>query len=293
MWRQITFSVDESCADALSDDLTELGALSVSFDDDGDQPLFEPGPGETPLWHRTRVTGLFEPDVNPETVFLALAARYPGDVLNARTVTELEDQIWERAWLEHFKPMRFGSRLWVCPGGFEPPEPDAVNILLDPGLAFGTGTHPTTALCLEWLEGQNLVDKTVMDYGCGSGILAVAALKLGAAQAYAVDIDPQALTATTDNALKNCVEDRLTCALPRTLSLSEADIVVANILAGPLAALADDLIKCLPMGGLLALSGILATQAETVISAYQPRIHFEPPVQREDWVLLAGVRVAD
>lgn len=292
MWRQITLSVDESQADTLSDHLMELGALSVSFEDDGDQPLFEPEPGETPLWRKTRVTGLFELEADIDAVRSALSLHYP-DATDAGCVTELEEQVWERAWLEHFKPLRFGQRLWVCPTGFDPPEPEAVNILLDPGLAFGTGTHPTTALCLEWLDGLPLHDKTVIDYGCGSGILAVAALKLGAKTAVGVDIDPQALTASAENARKNAVEDRLSLSLPRHFDTPTADVLVANILATPLINLADDLIRRVSMGGAIALSGILAEQADAVRLAYQSRIAFEPIVQREDWVLLSGIKVAD
>jgi ribosomal protein L11 methyltransferase len=292
MWRQITLGVDESAADALSDRLSGLGALSVSFEDDGDQPLFEPAPGEIPLWHKTRVTGLFEPDVNTEVIRQVLLAQYP-DSADSFTVTELEDQVWERAWLDHFRPMRFGNRLWVCPTGFEPPEPEAVNVLLDPGLAFGTGTHPTTALCLEWLDGQVLSGKTLIDYGCGSGILAIAALRLGAARACGIDLDPQALTASADNARKNAVENGLTLFLPHQSSGLSADMLVANILAVPLITLARELINRIPPGGSLALSGILADQAQAVIEAYQPRIRFEPVLQREDWVLLTGIKVAD
>lgn len=292
MWRQITISVAEARADSLSDALSELGALSVSLEDDGDQPLFEPAPGETPLWRKTRVTGLFEAEVDPECLRPLLAADYP-EVLVDWTVADLEDQVWERAWLEHFKPLCFGQRLWVCPTGFEPPEPEAVNILLDPGLAFGTGTHPTTALCLEWLDGHPLTGQTVIDYGCGSGILAVAALKLGAAQAYGVDIDPQALTATAENARKNAVEEQLILSLPKHLGTPIADVLVANILATPLIQLAEDLLALVKVGGAIALSGILAEQAEAVQQAYQSRIAFQPVVQREDWVLLTGSKVAD
>lgn len=291
MWRQITFSVDEAGADALSDLLAELGALSVSFEDDGDQPLFEPGPGETPLWQQTRVTGLFEPEIDPEAVRAAVIKRYPRGI-QACTTTELADQVWERAWLEHFRPIRFGQRLWVCPTGFEPPAADAVHIVLDPGLAFGTGTHPTTALCLDWLEGQTLTGRTVVDYGCGSGILAVAALKLGAVQVQAVDIDPQALTASADNARKNGVGDRLRLFLPHQIPFAPVDVLVANILAGPLTDLASALAGRLIPGGSLALSGILASQADAVRAAYRPWIRFEPMLQREDWVLLSGIRVA-
>ena len=293
MWRQFTFSVVDNLADPLSDALSELGALSVSLEDGGDQPLFEPKPGETPLWRTTRVTGLFEAGVDASAVRAALASQFSAEVLASLVVSELADQVWERVWLEHFKPMRFGERLWVCPSDFELPDPDAVNIILDPGLAFGTGTHPTTALCLEWLATQSLEGKTVIDYGCGSGILAVAALKLGAARALGVDLDPQALTASAENARKNGVDDRLTLFLPGQLGQVMADVLVANILAGPLIGLADILSMRLTMGGTIVLSGILAGQAPEVARAYQACMALLPPVQREDWVLLSGRKVAD
>jgi ribosomal protein L11 methyltransferase len=292
MWRQLTVTVDEALADPLSDALAAAGALSVSFEDAGDQPLFEPKPGETPVWQRTRVTALFDRDIDTDPVRDAIEARFPGKLAGWES-TELEDRAWERAWLDHFKPMRFGRRLWICPSGFEPPEPEAVNVLLDPGLAFGTGTHPTTALCLEWLEGLSLAGKTVLDYGCGSGILAVAALKLGAERAVGVDIDPQALTASAENARRNSVEERLGLFVPRTLPPGfRADILVANILATPLIELAADIAGSVLPGGHLALSGILAEQAEAVRRAYQPWIGFAPPVQREDWILLSGLKAA-
>ena len=192
--------------------------------------------------------------------------------------------------MEHFQPMQFGKRLWICPSGFEPPEPDAVNILLDPGLAFGTGTHPTTALCLRWLDSLAWRGDTVLDFGCGSGILAVAALRLGASKAIGIDIDPQALTATRDNALKNGVEARLAC-LEASQSASEVcDVVVANILAGPLVELLPRILNHLKPGGRLALSGILEDQAATVRSAYESTVTFEPDEVLDGWVILKGTR---
>lgn len=287
MWRQIAVTVDESWAEPLSDFFSELGAVSVGFEDAGDQPLFEPKPGETPLWRRTRVAALFGEEADTEAVRSALIAAFGGRFSDWES-TEVADQVWERAWLAHFRPMAFGRRLWICPSGFEPPAPAAVNVWLDPGLAFGTGTHPTTALCLEWLDGQDLNGRTVIDYGCGSGILAVAALKLGAAIGYGIDIDPQALTASADNARKNGVDARLKLGYPRDFPEVRADVVVANILAGPLAELAADLTRHLLPGGRLALSGILAGQADAVRGAYQSWIEFEPARVKEDWVLLTG-----
>lgn len=289
MWHQLAVTVEENRADSLAEEFERLGAVSVSFEDAGDQPLFEPKPGETPLWRQTRVIALFEADADADTdrVRQTLASGFPHPLADWTSET-LEDRVWERAWLEHFRPMRFGQRLWVCPTGFEPPDPAGVNLWLDPGLAFGTGTHPTTALCLEWLDGQDLDGKTVLDYGCGSGILAIAALRLGALEAYGVDIDPQALTASRDNAAKNAVEDRLHLYLPQEFPAMQTDILLANILAGPLIELAGELLKRLRPGGLLALSGILAQQADAVRAAYQDHIDFAPPVLREDWALLMG-----
>jgi len=184
--------------------------------------------------------------------------------------------------MEFYKPMKFADKLWVCPTGQERLEPHTVCLTLDPGLAFGTGTHPTTALCLEWLASHDLKDKTVIDYGCGSGILAVAALLLEAKQAHAVDIDPQALTATQDNAQKNRVQTRVLCYLPEQFEPVQCDVVLANILAKPLIELAEAISQLVLSGGRLILSGILAEQTESVLEAYRPYIDFEPAVQQED-----------
>lgn len=288
-WRQLAATVEETLAEPLSDWFMDAGALSVSLDDAGDQPLFEPPPGTTPLWRLTRVTALFAGDIDPAPIAAAARARFGGQIL-AWDSTVLEDQPWERAWMEHFQPMRFGRRLWICPTGFEPPEPEAVNVILDPGLAFGTGTHPTTALCLDWLESLDLAGRTVLDYGCGSGILAVAALKLGAAAAHGIDIDPQALTASAENARKNGVEPGLTLSYPSDPSPPPADVVVANILSGPLVALATDILARLKPGGRLALSGLLTEQADTVRAAYADAVAFDPVGRREDWAILTGVK---
>lgn len=290
MWRQLAITVDESLAEPVSDLLSNLGAVSVSFEDAGDQPLFEPKPGETPVWRQTKVIGLFDADANTNRIRNSVANQFGERVLQYQ-LEDLEDRVWERAWLDHFQPMRFGQRLWICPTGFEPPEPVAVNVVLDPGLAFGTGTHPTTALCLEWLDGQDLAGKTVIDYGCGSGVLAVAALKLGAAKAYGVDIDPQALTASDENARKNGVEDRLALGYPRELAAVRADVLVANILATPLIELAAEISEKVRPGGSLALSGILATQVENVRAAYASQFDFSPPVVCEEWALLTGAKL--
>lgn len=288
MWRQVAATVDLSLADVLSDWFLAHGALSVSLDDALDQPLFEPPPGAMPLWTRTRVTGLFEGDANTTGLEGEARLRFGQDLADWQE-TLLEDQVWERVWLEHFRPMQFGS-IWICPSGYEPPDPRAVNVHLDPGLAFGTGTHPTTALCLRWLSSLPLEGASLLDYGCGSGILAVAALCLGAKRAVAVDLDPQALEATLENARKNAVEGRIVCRAPEAVAAECHDFVVANILAAPLISLSSTLIASLAPGGLIGLSGLLLDQAEEVRAAYRDDIDFEPEECLEEWVLLRGRR---
>lgn len=291
MWRQLSAATRESLAEPLADRLFALGALSVSFEDEGDQPLFEPKPGETPIWRDTRVIALFEEDIDTDLVRSVIAADYRNGELSDWRVEEIQDQAWERAWLEHFQPMQFGRRLWIIPTGFESPSQEgAVCVKLDPGLAFGTGTHPTTALCLQWLDGQDVQGKAVVDFGCGSGILAVASLLLGAASAVATDIDPQALTATADNAGKNGVEGRLQCCLPAKMPKIQADTLLANILANPLIELAGQLAGLLKPGGRLALSGILREQAADVRRAYEPFFIMDEPEYLEDWTRLTGIR---
>ncbi len=290
MWRQLSAATEEALAEPLSDRLFALGALSVSFQDEGDQPLFEPKPGEIPIWRNTRVIALFEQDVDLDRVRAAVEADL-GDALSGWRQEEIQDQAWERAWLDHFRPMRFGRRLWIVPTGFEPPDqPDAVCVSLDPGLAFGTGAHPTTALCLEWLDGQDLQGKSVVDFGCGSGILGLAALLLGAGGVIAADIDPQALAATEDNARKNGVEARIHRCFPDQMPKAQADVLLANILANPLIELSGRLADCVRPGGKLALSGILREQAAEVARAYEPHFFMDEPVFLEDWALLTGVR---
>ena len=286
MWLQVAVLVEETEAEQVSDLFMAQGALSVSMEDAGDQPLFEPKPGETPLWSNTQVTALFE----GETDSIRLRSQLKSVFGKERSLvfSDLEDQVWERAWMEHFKPMQFGQRLWICPTGFTPPDPSAVNVILDPGLAFGTGTHPTTALCLEWLEGLSLEGKRLVDFGCGSGILAVAALKLGCIEAHGIDIDPQALTASKDNAIKNNVLDRLTVSFPNASEPRVWDVVVANILAGPLVELKEAILKYLKPDGFLALSGLLEPQAASVQAAYAEQVDFGPLRVLDGWVMLSG-----
>jgi ribosomal protein L11 methyltransferase len=285
---QLTIDVGERDPAPYEDALLELGAVAVTLEDAADDPVLEPGPGETPLWPTVVVKALFDPDTNPAALERALAEALPDGPSPRFEV--LADQAWERVWLEDFRPMRFGRRLWVCPGGLPAGDADAIRIELDPGLAFGTGTHPTTALCLEWLDGQDLAGCSVVDYGCGSGILAVAAAKLGAAHVVAVDIDPQALIATRDNALRNRVAGTLTVTGEPALAPRSADVLLANILAGPLVELAPRFAEAVVPGGRLALSGLLPGQADAVTAAYRPWFHIETTTTRDGWVLLSARR---
>ncbi len=289
-WLQILLTTAKAQAPLVEQLLEGLGALSVTLGDAGDNPLLEPAPGEQPLWEQIRITGLFpgDSDIEPlrQTLENGLAEQY------ARLEVErLEDQVWERVWLDSFRPMRFGKRLWICPDNLRPEEQDAVVVKLDPGLAFGTGTHPTTALCLAWLDGAAMTGKRIIDFGCGSGILAIAALRLGAELAIAVDHDPQALQATRDNAEKNGVLERLQVHGSETPLEEAADIVLANILAGTLIALQPILTAGVKPGGKLVLSGILEEQWQSVAAAFADAFTFAPPVMQEEWVLLEGTRL--
>lgn len=287
-WIQLRLNATAASAEEFADLLQDFGALSVTFLDAKDVPIFEPLPGETRLWGETDVMGLWRADADLAPLEALLAEDFPE--LRYK-IEALEDKDWEREWMDNFHPMRFGQRLWICPSWRDAPDPEAVNVLLDPGLAFGTGTHPTTALCLEWLDGQELAGKTMVDFGCGSGILAVAALKLGAAHAIGIDIDPQALEASAENARRNGVAERLTLFLAKDAPAAlNADLVVANILAGPLVELAPVICSHLRPGGHLALSGILENQGESVAAAYIPLVALNPATVRSEWVRLDGVR---
>ncbi len=274
------------------DACTRLGAIAVSLADAADEPLFEPAPGETPLWQVLRLRALFEVSVNPEVAAATLAIVL-GLPASAVAVEHVEDRLWEREWLRDFRPMRFGSRLWVAPAGQRPNAPAPVILELDPGLAFGTGTHATTALCLEWLDGRIQGGERVLDYGCGSGILALAALKLGAGSASAFDIDPQAITATRENAVKNGLATRIEVVERPEAITGTCDIVLANILAGPLVELAPRLARLTAMGGEIVLAGMLERQAAEVAQAYGPWFDIAPEAEREGWTLLAGRRRAE
>lgn len=271
------------------------GAQSITLSDAGDEPRLEPAPGETPLWRECRITGLFGAAADFDALRLDLLDSLGLDALPACKIEELPDRPWEREWLRFFAPTAFGARLWICPGDASAPADNAVALRLDPGMAFGTGSHATTALCLEWLDGLSLEGRTVLDYGCGSGVLAIAALLLGARTATAVDIDPQALTATRENARRNGVGARLEIASREADIIGSFDVVVANILAGPLIELAGGISSRVGRAGLLALSGILSAQVDDVLDAYSPLFDFEEPVFRmqdgQTWARLAGRRV--
>ena len=284
-WIQIKLNATAQTAEAISDVLIEeADALSVTFLDAKDSPVFEPMPGETRLWGETNIVALYDAQTDMQNV-LAILKKSP--LLGPdfpHSIEPLEDKDWERAWMDNFKPMRFGERLWICPSWCDIPDPEAVNVMLDPGLAFGTGTHPTTALCLEWLDGITLKGKTVIDFGCGSGILSLAALLLGAEKVIGIDIDPQALQASKANAERNGVADKLFLYLPKDQPEQlQADIVVANILAGPLRELSPVIKGLLLDGGKLALSGILESQAQGVADCYKDALSIESITLREEW----------
>lgn len=281
--------------------LEEAGALAVTLQDAhldaaDEQAIFEPGVGEIPLWNEMTVTALFDADTDPLALLTALEACGPGLPWEQARFQAIEDQDWERAWLDQFQPMRFGERTWIVPWNHPLPEDanaaDAAIVRLDPGLAFGSGTHPTTALCLRWLDGLaargDLQGRAVLDYGCGSGILALAALKLGAARAVGVDNDPQALTATADNAQRNGV--RIATWMPQDEPADTYPLVVANILASALDALAPHLAARTHPGGRIAMSGILAGQEPPLLARYAPWFEDLRVARDDDWIRIDGVR---
>ena len=288
-WLQLIVQTQQSHVESLSDMLLEQGALSVTYQDAADQPLFEPPPGETPLWSDTLITGLFDAGDDLEQISGQIRQQAAGNIVAMRTEI-LEDKDWVREWMENYHPMQFGDKLWIVPSHRIPPQPEAINILLDPGLAFGTGTHPTTAMCLEWLADQELHGKSVIDYGCGSVILAIAAAKLGAHDILAIDNDPQALLATQDNAVKNEVQQYIRCHGIQTPIAIHCDLLLANILAGPLIQLASLFADLVKPGGELVLSGILADQAQAVKDAYTAWFEIDSTTQRGDWIRLTGTR---
>ncbi|EJN6827109.1 ribosomal protein L11 methyltransferase [Vibrio cidicii] len=289
-WIQIKLNATNENAEQIGDMLMEeTGALSVTFLDAHDTPVFEPLPGETRLWGDTDVLALYDAEADTQLIMSQIKASNMLVDGFAYKVEQLEDKDWEREWMDNFHPMKFGERLWICPSWRDIPDPSAVNVMLDPGLAFGTGTHPTTALCLQWLESLDLSGKTVIDFGCGSGILAIAAIKLGAEKVIGIDIDPQALLASKDNAQRNGVAEQLEVYLPQDQPEGLlADVVVANILAAPLRELSSIITGLVKPNGLLAMSGVLDTQAEDVANHYRDAFHIDPIIEQSEWCRISG-----
>ncbi len=296
-WLQIKIEIQPSQAEIYEDLLLSAGCAAVTLQDSGDQPIFEPDLGTTPLWQHTTITGLFSAEHNLESTLQYLKQAQiqllPNQPPSPAKAEILEDKDWVRAWMDEYHPMQFGQRLWVCPSWCDVPDPSAVNLMLDPGLAFGTGTHPTTALCLEWLDAQVLNGKSVIDFGCGSGILGIAALLLGAEDAVGIDIDPQALQASQDNLARNQLSaDRFKVFLPEKAPEVPADVLVANILAGPLVSLAPTIAARVKSDGLLCLSGLLAHQEAELRAAYSDWFELDPTAEKEGWIRLSGRRKA-
>ena len=290
-WQEITFELSSAEVTDYEDALMSLGALSITLRDAEDQPILEPPPASTPIWNKVLLTAMFDGSSNPAEIADQLRTELNLSSMPGYRVAELEDREWRRTWMDYFKPMRFGERLWICPSGYEQPaDENSVIVDLDPGLAFGTGSHPTTALCMQWLDQHNMQGKVVVDFGCGSGILAIAAAKLGAKLVYAIDNDPQALEATLTNAQHNEVAHIIQLAEAKTLAEASVDILVANILLKPLLELRDGFHRLLKPDGLLVLSGLLAGQQKTLENAYQQQFTFEACESLQEWVRLVACK---
>ena len=291
-WLEVSVQVSKEKAPLVEQLLENQSVLALTLTDSADDPVLEPGVGETPLWPSVCITALFGAD-QPREPLSRLLSLVPGiDRPQQVSFRKVEDQQWERAWLDRFKPMQFGRDLWIVPGNLEAPATAGHVLRLDPGLAFGTGTHPTTRLCLQWIDGHDFKDRLMVDFGCGSGVLGIAAAIKGATRVIAVDNDPQALLATRDNADRNHVTDKINAVLPDQFRPAQADIMLANILAGPLIDLSADLLKALRPGGSLVLSGVLEEQADEVIAAYQP--YTDPLLVTKDdgWVCISGRKLS-
>jgi ribosomal protein L11 methyltransferase len=296
MWLELSLTVHARQQAQVEHALEDLGALSIVLADaDADTPderaIFEPGVGETPLWNQIALQALFAAQTDHAGLIHALGDLVPELTPERLSLREVADQDWTRAWMDTFRPMHFGRRLWIYPWNSEPSdEAGAVVVRLDPGLAFGSGTHPTTALCLEWLDAIDLAGKTVIDYGCGSGVLAIAALKLGAARAIGVDNDEQALTASRENARRNGVGEKLDLYLPQHFPQLQSDVLIANILAGPLADLAPRFAQSLKPGARLALSGLLDSQQDELLTRYGEWFEDLHVAMRDGWIRIDGTR---
>jgi ribosomal protein L11 methyltransferase len=298
---ELSLTVHTGQQPGAEDALGDLGAMSITLQDANaetpdEQAIFEPGVGELPLWPTITLNALFDADTDRRGLSETLVELLPWLQPDQLQFREIADADWERAWMDQFKPMPFGRRLWIYPWNITPPthnergDEELVVVRLDPGLAFGSGTHPTTALCLEWLDGLELAGKTLIDYGCGSGILAIAALKLGAARAVGVDNDPQAIIASADNAARNGVAGRLELFLPEDFKSAAADVFIANILAGPLGDLAPSFAAAAKPGAPFAISGILQGQQEELLLRYAEWFDELRVDTREDWIRISGRR---
>ena len=293
MWRQLKIQLKSEDASELEQTLFKSGALSISYLDAEDQPVFQKEPNSTPLWDNAFLLCLFDGNVELDSLLADLKGN--TRILNNENlaVEVIEDKDWERSWMEDFKPMQFGEKLWILPSWEIPPDPTAANLMLDPGLAFGSGTHTTTSLCLRWLEKSAIDTKEVIDYGCGSGVLAIAAALLGAKKVHAVDNDPQAIAATLDNSYRNNIaEGIITAYLPEALPELSPDILIANILAEPLIDLSLKFAGLVKPGGQIALSGILEEQATSLLSCYKRSFDLDSPIIENEWVLITGTRKA-
>lgn len=303
-WQLLHLQCEKTQVEIAEALLLEEGAVSILLEDAGDEPLFEPLPGQSPLWRDVVVTAYFDTHTGgihstQDTDFETLASNIASCVNASRFwLSTLEDKNWIKEWMSHYKPIRCSDNLWIVPQWLDAPDPNATNIILDPGLAFGTGYHATTRLCLNWLSHQDLTDKTVLDYGCGSGILAVGALLLGAKNAIGVDIDPQAVLATNQNAQINQVGDRLKAFLPEDFRADDKphiDVITANILAKPLIGFAPFFAQILQKGGTIVLAGLIKSQVDEVLSAYTPYFDMDEPLffdnpQDAHWYRLSGTR---
>lgn len=296
-WLQLFIQCEKPEAHNTENALLRAGALSVTLQEqipegENEKPILEPGLNETPLWDQIKLTGLFDANCDTQKTIDVISTHLKTTVTHRWE--QLEDKDWEREWMSNYHPIAISDTLWICPSWCEPPAPEAINVMLDPGLAFGTGTHPTTFLCMQWLAKQSLSDQQVIDYGCGSGILGVTALLMGARYAQGIDIDPQALTATHDNVTRNGLDiAQFDVYLPQDFKpQAMADIVLANILAGPLVELKDAILAPLKKGGKLCLSGILVEQANAIMDAYSDMIRFDPISEKEGWMALSGQRKA-
>ncbi len=291
-WLQLIISATRDTSSRTEDALLDCGAVSVTLEDAADQPIFEPGVGETPLWDNCQIKALFDATIDTTEVTAQITSYLKDSLQSLPTLRweQLEDKDWSQEWKKYFSPVKCGERLWICPSWIEPPDANAINLSLDPGLAFGTGSHPTTHLCLRWLDKQDLVGQTIIDYGCGSGILGIAALLLGADKVIAVDNDPQALLATRDNAERNNIaQELLITYLPEELPKDICGAtMVANILAAPLIELAPRLIAHTEAGGLLCLSGLLVHQIDAVSLPYSGDFAFDEPATESEWAQLSA-----